>query len=60
MTEPVNIIKKSHNLIQINKQILISFLDALQMGAAQFESSAGALKRKMWLKNLKVRTIFIT
>lgn len=24
------------------------------MGAAQFESSAGALKRKMWLKNLKV------
>jgi len=28
--------------------------DALQMGAAQFESSAGALKRKMWLKNLKM------
>jgi hypothetical protein len=24
------------------------------MGAAQFESSAGALKRQMWLKNLKV------
>jgi hypothetical protein len=28
--------------------------DALQMGASQFEQSAGALKNKMWLKNLKV------
>jgi len=28
--------------------------DTLQHGAAQFESSAGALKRQMWLKNLKM------
>ena len=28
--------------------------DALQMGASQFEQSAGALKRKYWWKNLKV------
>ena len=30
--------------------------DALQMGASQFEQSAGALKRKFWWKNLKVFT----
>lgn len=29
--------------------------DALQMGASQFEQSAGALKRKYWWKNLKAR-----
>jgi len=29
------------------------------MGAAQFESSAGALKRKMWLKNLKVNPFLL-
>jgi len=28
--------------------------DALQMGASQFEQSAGALKRKFWWKNLKM------
>lgn len=31
--------------------------DALQMGASQFEQSAGALKRKMWWKNLKMMLI---
>ncbi len=34
------------------------YLDALQMGASQFEQSAGALKRKFWWKNLKVRPIW--
>ena len=29
--------------------------DALQQGAAQFEQQAGALKNKMWWKNMKVR-----
>ena len=35
---------------------LLNFVptDALQMGASQFEQSAGALKRKYWWKNLKV------
>lgn len=28
--------------------------DALQMGASQFETSAGKLKRKMWWQNCKV------
>ena len=28
------------------------------MGASQFEQSAGALKNKFWLKNLKARIIF--
>lgn len=28
--------------------------DALQQGASQFEQQAGKLKRKFWLKNLKV------
>ena len=32
----------------------MQYLDALQMGASQFEQSAGALKNKFWLKNLKV------
>ena len=32
----------------------IIFLEALQAGASQFEASAGKLKRKFWLKNLKV------
>ena len=32
--------------------------DALQMGASQFEQSAGALKRKYWWKNLKVNKLF--
>lgn len=32
--------------------------DALQMGASQFEQSAGALKRKYWWKNLKVFSYF--
>ena len=32
--------------------------DALQMGASQFEQSAGALKRKFWWKNLKVALLF--
>ena len=36
-----------------NGTFLIS-KDALQMGASQFEQSAGALKRKFWWKNLKV------
>jgi hypothetical protein len=27
------------------------------MGASQFEQSAGALKNKMWLKNLKMMII---
>lgn len=31
--------------------------DALQMGASQFEQSAGALKRKYWWKNLKMMLI---
>jgi predicted RNase H-like nuclease (RuvC/YqgF family) len=31
--------------------------DALQMGASQFEQSAGALKRKFWWKNLKMMLI---
>lgn len=31
--------------------------DALQQGAAQFEQHAGALKRKMWWKNLKMMII---
>ncbi|XP_018006519.1 synaptobrevin-1 isoform X1 [Hyalella azteca] len=31
--------------------------DALQQGAAQFEQQAGALKRKMWWKNLKMMII---
>lgn len=31
--------------------------DALQMGASQFEQSAGALKNKFWLKNLKMMII---
>jgi vesicle-associated membrane protein 2 len=31
--------------------------DALQMGATQFESQAGKLKRKMWWKNLKMMII---
>jgi len=31
--------------------------DALQQGAAQFEQQAGALKRKMWWKNLKMMLI---
>lgn len=31
--------------------------DALQMGASQFEQSAGALKRKYWWKNLKMMII---
>ena len=36
---------------------LFSFphIDALQQGAAQFEQQAGALKNKMWWKNMKVR-----
>ena len=29
------------------------------MGASQFEQSAGALKNKFWLKNLKVKTIYL-
>ncbi|XP_065206296.1 synaptobrevin-like isoform X2 [Planococcus citri] len=31
--------------------------DALQMGASQFESQAGKLKRKMWWKNIKMMII---
>lgn len=31
--------------------------DALQQGAAQFEHSAGKLKRKYWWKNLKMMII---
>jgi len=33
--------------------------DALQQGAAQFETSAGKLKRKYWWKNLKMMAILI-
>ncbi|GAU98003.1 hypothetical protein RvY_09208 [Ramazzottius varieornatus] len=33
--------------------------DALQQGAAQFETSAGKLKRKYWWKNLKMMGILI-
>jgi hypothetical protein len=29
------------------------------MGASQFEQSAGALKNKFWLKNLKVKMIYL-
>ena len=36
------------------------FSDALQQGASQFEQQAGALKRKMWMKNLKVGCIYIS
>jgi vesicle-associated membrane protein 2 len=31
--------------------------DALQQGASQFEQQAGKLKRKFWLKNLKMMII---
>ena len=31
--------------------------DALQQGASQFEQQAGALKRKAWMKNMKVSLI---
>ena len=31
--------------------------DALQAGASQFEASAGKLKNKFWLKNLKMMII---
>ncbi|XP_018006511.1 synaptobrevin-1 isoform X2 [Hyalella azteca] len=31
--------------------------DALQQGAAQFEQQAGALKNKMWWKNMKMMII---
>ncbi|KAF2348414.1 Synaptobrevin [Trinorchestia longiramus] len=33
--------------------------DALQQGAAQFEQQAGALKNKMWWKNMKVVDDFL-
>jgi len=33
--------------------------DALQQGAAQFETSAGKLKRKYWWKNLKMMAILV-
>ncbi|KAF8566633.1 hypothetical protein P879_02696 [Paragonimus westermani] len=32
--------------------------DVLQAGASQFEASAGKLKRKFWMKNMKVRRMF--
>jgi len=31
--------------------------DALQQGASQFEQQAGALKRKAWMKNMKMMII---
>ena len=37
----------------------IMLTDALQVGASQFEASAGKLKRKMWWKNIKVSHIGI-
>lgn len=35
----------------------IFILDALQMGASQFESQAGKLKKKMFWKNMKVSIV---
>ncbi|CAG0901493.1 unnamed protein product [Darwinula stevensoni] len=37
----------------------MSYSDALQQGASQFEQSAGKLKRKYWWKNLKMWLILI-
>jgi len=31
--------------------------DALQQGASQFEQQAGALKRKAWMKNMKMMIV---
>lgn len=42
------------NSLDMKLIYVFSILDALQMGATQFESQAGKLKRKMWWKNLKV------
>jgi len=39
---------------KLMKNLLFYLLDALQQGASQFEQQAGKLKRKFWLKNLKV------
>lgn len=43
---------------KINFVLLLIHTDALQQGASQFEQQAGKLKRKFWLQNLKVCSLF--
>ncbi len=56
MTEQVNL-KKMHNTVcemMVHGMNTYFYVDALQQGASQFEQQAGALKRKAWMKNMKV------
>ena len=51
-------ISKNYICQKLFKTFKLCLLDALQIGASQFEQSSGQLKRKMAWKNIKVNKSF--